>query len=52
MSTHNIPLFYRQKDIHILCPSVSQPGAMINTQWLEIPISETNFNSPKDVRVI
>ena len=28
------------------------PGAMINPQWLELPISRTNFHSPKDVRVI
>ena len=25
---------------------------MINLQWLELPISRTNFNGPKDVRAI
>ena len=27
-------------------------GAVINPQWLELPISRTNFYSPKDVRAI
>ena len=25
---------------------------MINPQWLELPMSRTNFHGPKDVRVI
>ena len=25
---------------------------MINTQWLELPMSRTNFQGPKDVRAI
>ena len=30
----------------------SWPGAMINNQWLELPISRTNFNGPKDLWAI
>ena len=29
----------------------SWPVAMINPQWLELPISRTNIYGPKDVRV-
>ena len=28
----------------------SSPGSMINPQWLELPMSRTNFHGPKDVR--
>ena len=35
-----------------LSPFASWPGAMIYPQWLEQPISRTNFLSPKDVRDI
>ena len=46
--TLNILVFYKNiENIHILFP----PGAMINPQWLELPISRTNFHGPKDVRV-
>ena len=30
----------------------SWTGAMINPQWLELPMSRTNFHGPKDVRAI
>ena len=52
MSTHNIPLLYVGKDNPELSPLTSCPGAMINPQWLELPMSRTNFHGPKDVRAI
>ena len=55
MSTLNIPYSYFIQDrkyIPKLYPFVSSPGAMINPQWLELPISKTNFHGPKDVRAI
>ena len=30
----------------------SGPGAIINPHWLELSLSQTNFNGPKDVRAI
>ena len=30
----------------------SWPGAMINPQWLELPMSRTNFYGPKDIRAV
>ena len=27
-------------------------GVMINPQWLELPMSRTNFHGPRDVRAI
>ena len=33
-------------------PAASWPGTMINPQWLELPMSQTNFYVPKDVRAI
>ena len=30
----------------------SWTGAMSNPQWLELPMSRTNFHGPKDVRAI
>ena len=30
----------------------SLSGVMINLQWLELPISRTNFHGPKDVRAL
>ena len=30
----------------------SWSGAMINSQWLELPMSRTKFHGPKYVRVI
>ena len=31
-------------------PHPHRPGALINPQWLELPMSRINFHSPKDVR--
>ena len=33
-------------------PFLSLPGAMFNPQWLDLPVSNTNFHGPKDVRAI
>ena len=53
MSAFNIPVIYRRLKIHsYIFPFVSLLGAMINPQWLELPISGTNFYGPKDVRAI
>ena len=51
MTTLNIQLFVEnRKDFPKLSLFASWPGAMINPQWLELPISRTNFHGPKDVR--
>ena len=39
-----------QKYFPKLSPFASWPRAMINTRWLELPMSRTNFYGPKDVR--
>ena len=53
MSTLNIQsLLENQKDFHKLSLFASRPGAMINPQWLELPMSRTNFHGPKYVRAI
>ena len=31
-------------------PPPHRPGALINPQWLELPMSRIHFHSPKDVR--
>ena len=36
-----------RKDIPKLFPFASWPDAMINPQWLELPIYRTNYHSPK-----
>ena len=41
-----------QKDFPKLSLFASWPGSMINPQWLELPISRTNFHGPKDIRAI
>ena len=41
-----------RKDFPKLSPFASSTGAMINPQWLELPMSRTNFHGPKDVRAI
>ena len=51
MSTLNIQLLYRRsKRFSNLSPFASWPCAIINPQWLELPMSRTNFHGPKDVR--
>ena len=42
----------RWEDFPKLLPFTSWPGAVINPQWLELPISRTNLHGPKDVRAI
>ena len=41
-----------RKDFPKLSLFASWAGAMINPQWLELPMSRTNFHGPKDVRAI
>ena len=53
MSTLNIQLLCRKsKRFPKLSLFASRPGAMINRQWLELPISRTNFHGAEDVRAI
>ena len=40
------------KDFPKLSLFASWNGAMINPQWLELPMSRTNFHGPKDARAI
>ena len=52
MRTLNIPLFFGiSKTVPKLSQSASRPGALTH-QWLELPMSRTNFHGPKDVRAI
>ena len=41
-----------QKDLPILLSFASWHGAMINPQWLKLPMSWINFHGPKDVGAI
>ena len=51
--TDNIPLFYRRwKNMPKLSPFASWPGTVNNPQWLELPMSRTNFYGPKDDQAI
>ena len=50
-STYNYCVENR-KDFPTLSLFASWPGAMNNSQWLELPISRTHFHGPKDVRAI
>ena len=51
MSTHNIYSFKEdRKENPQLFPFASWPGAKINPQWLELPMSKKNFHSPKEFR--
>ena len=53
MSTLNIPLLIEdRKDFPELLSFASLPRAMIIPQWLELPMSRTIFQGPKDVRAI
>ena len=47
MRTHNIPSCYRKSKKSYYD---SLPGAFINPQWLELPLSRTNFHGPEGVR--
>ena len=54
MSKLNISLFGEEdrKDFLKLPPFASWTGAMIDPQWLELPISRTNFHGLKQFRAI
>ena len=53
MSTLNIQFHDKiRKKIPKLSLFASWTGAMINPQWLELPMSRTIFYGPKDVRAI
>ena len=54
MSTHTTYHYYIkvEKDNPELSSFASWPGAMIYPQWLELPMSRTNFHGLKDVRAI
>ena len=54
MSTLNILLLSSRSKTKFpkLLTFASLPGAMINPQWLKLPISRTNFHGPKDVGAI
>ena len=41
-----------RKDIPWLLRFAFWPGAMINPQWLELPMSRMSFHGPKDIRAI
>ena len=49
---HTIIVYKIEKDFPKLSLFASWTGAMINHQWLELPMSRTNFHGPKDVRAI
>ena len=53
-STLNILFLSRRSknEKNPLSPFASRPGAKINPQWFELPISRTNLNGPKYVRAI
>ena len=53
MSILNIQLLCRRSiDFPELAIFASQPGAMINLHWLELPMAQTLFHGPKDVPAI
>ena len=53
MSTLNIPYCIEdQNDFAKLSPFASWPGATVNSQWLELPMSWINFHGLKDLRAI
>ena len=47
--TIQLPYHYLIEDQHVvpkLSPFASWPGTIINTQWLKLPMSRTNFHGP------
>ena len=53
MSTLNVPLFNRRSKRHPeLSPLASLPGPMTKPQWLELPMSRTDFHGPNDAQAI
>ena len=47
-----ISLCLRDEGIPKLSPFAPWPGAMINSEWLELPMSRTNDHCPEDGRTI
>ena len=53
MRTLTIPLFYRRLKRRLKSFSfASKPGAMINPQCLELPMSRTHFHGSKEIRAV
>ena len=53
MSTLNVQLLCRRlTDFPELAIFASRPGAMINLDWLKLPMAPTIFHGPKGVRAI
>ena len=51
--TQHTIIIWKVKNISLnYSPFASWPSARINPQWLELPISRTNFHGPKEVRAI
>ena len=49
---HTIIMLKTEKNFPKLSLFASWTDVMINPQWLELPMSRTHFNGPKDVRAI
>ena len=53
MSTLNIPFLWKiEKTSQNYCHLLPDLAPYINPQWLELPMSRTNFYGPKDVCAI
>ena len=50
--TQHTIIVQKIEDFPKLSLFASSTGVMINPQWLELPMSRTNFHGPKDVRAI
>ena len=48
--TQHAIIHRRSKNIPKLSPFAPWPGAVINPEWFELSMSNTNFYGPKDVR--
>ena len=53
MHSLNIQLFHRRSTRSVKYPRLlSNLAHMVNSQWLELPMSRTNSHGPNDVRAI
>ena len=53
MSTLNIPFLWKiEKTSQNYCHLLPDLAPYINPQWLELPMSRTNFHGPKNVCAI
>ena len=50
MRTHKIPSCEIKSKKKKIRPFASRPGALVNCQWLELPLSRTYFYSSKAVQ--